>query len=238
MSENHDIVFTAAGKSLSLSFASAEDHIAQMVRQTGTFYEAEMLADARSRLFYPACAVDVGAHVGNHTVYFSHVLGTRTLAFEPNPVTFRHLEANVRENGLAELCALRNVAVGANSSTARAALASAENSGMATVELDPNGAVEVVALDDALQHEPRIDILKIDVEGWELDVLRGGARTLARHRPLIYVEVMEEKFDAVRDHLAAAGYQCWKRFNVTPTFLFLPRERLAGDTRERAQPIP
>lgn len=226
MSENSDVAFRVAGKSITLSFASGEDHIAQVIRQTGTFYEAEMLADARSRLFYPACAVDVGAHVGNHTIYFSHVLGVRTLAYEPNPVSFRHLEANVSCNGVMQLCRLRNVAIGAETNKARAKPASAENSGMATVELDPEGAVEVVSLDDALESEPRIDLIKIDVEGWELDVLRGGAHILARHRPILYIEIMEEKFDAVRAHLSAAGYRCWKRFNVTPTFLFLPHEWL------------
>lgn len=227
MSENDEVAFRVSGKPLSLKFASGEDHIAQVIRQTGTFYEAEMLADARSRLFYPVCAVDVGAHVGNHTVYFAHVLGVRTLSFEPNPVTFRQLEANVSGNGLAQRCTLRNAAVGAATSKARAEPASAENSGMATVELDPEGAVDVVALDDVLENEARIDLIKIDVEGWELDVLRGGARILERHQPLLYVEIMEDKFDAVRSHLGAAGYECWKRFNVTPTFLFLPRARLA-----------
>lgn len=231
MSEDNDVALRVAGKSLSLSFASGEDHIAQVIRQTGTFYEAEMLADARSRLFYPECAVDVGAHIGNHTVYFAHVLGVRTLAFEPNPVTFRHLEANVSGNGLSQLCSLRNAAVGAQTSKARAEPASARNSGMATVELDPEGAVEVVSLDDALADEPRVDLIKIDVEGWELDVLRGGARILARHRPLLYVEIMAEKFDAVRGYLDAAGYRCWKRFNVTPTFLFLPHEWLGAGTK-------
>jgi len=226
MNENNDVAFRVAGKSVTLSFASGEDHIAQVIRQTGTFYEAEMLADARSRLFYPACVVDVGAHVGNHTIYFAHVLGVRTLAYEPNPVSFRHLEANVSSNGLMQLCRLRNVAVGAGTNKARAEPSSAENSGMATVELDPEGAVEVVSLDDALESEPRIDLIKIDVEGWELDVLRGGAHILARHRPLLYVEIMEEEFDAVRGHLSAAGYRCWKRFNITPTFLFLPLEWL------------
>jgi hypothetical protein len=49
---------------------------------------------------------------------------------------------------------------------------------------------------------------------------------LARHRPLLYVEIMQPSFEAVRAHLAHSGYICWKRFNATPTFLFLPSERL------------
>jgi hypothetical protein len=87
--------------------------------------------------------------------------------------------------------------------------------------------VEIVTLDEVLG-EPRIDVIKIDVEGWELDVLRGATVTLERHRPLLYIEAMQNQFDAVRAHLSAAGYVCWKRFNATPTFLFMPRERLGA----------
>jgi FkbM family methyltransferase len=223
---NHAVGFQVYGKHLTLSFASEEDHIAAVIRQTGTFYEAEMLSDVRSRVFYGECALDVGAHVGNHALYFSHVLGLRTIAFEPNPVSFERLEANIEANGLAGRCEARNVAVGSLHGRARASQPSERNSGMATVEADAAGAVEVVTLDEEVEGEPRIDLIKIDVEGWELDVLRGAARTLARHRPLLYVEIMQAGFDEVQAHLRDAGYLCWKRFNATPTFLFLPGERL------------
>jgi FkbM family methyltransferase len=228
MTEDNTVTLTAAGRKLTLRFASSGDHIAEVIRSTGAFYEAEMLADARSRLFYPECAVDVGAHIGNHSLYFSHVLGLRTLSFEPNPATFAHLRANIRDNGLAQRCHVRNAAVGSAGGHARASAPSARNSGMARVENDPAGAVEVVTLDDEVLDEPRIDIVKIDVEGWELEVLRGGSRTLARHRPLVYVEVGPENFGELKAFLEAAGYRCWKRFNATPTFLFLPVERLGS----------
>ena len=225
MTETHTVAFDAAGKHLIFSFASDEDHIARMIRQSGTFYEAELLSDARARLFFGECAIDVGAHVGNHSIYFSHVLGLKTFAFEPNPVTFGHLQANVRNNGLTELCQVRNAAVGSVAGHVRAVPGYEGNSGMATVEDDPSGAVPLVRLDDEVLDEPRIDLIKIDVEGWELDVLKGADRTLARHRPLLYIEIMKPKFAEVEAHLVDRGYTCWKRFNFTPTFLFMPRER-------------
>ena len=49
MSEGDEVAFRVSGKPLSLKFTSAEDHIAKVIRETSTFYEAEMLADARSR---------------------------------------------------------------------------------------------------------------------------------------------------------------------------------------------
>lgn len=228
MSGPNSVSFTAAGKAVTLSFASQDDHIARTIRQTGSFYEAELLYDVRSRLFYPHCAVDVGAHVGNHTLFFALVLGLRTIAFEPNPTTYAHLEANIRDNGLEQICELHNAAVGAVAGHVLPSLAPEENSGTATVRRDPAGGVPLVRLDDEVLAEARVDLIKIDVEGWELEVLRGAKDVLAHHRPLLYVEAMQPEFAGVEAHLTACGYQCWKRFNFTPTFLFLPRERLGN----------
>lgn len=136
-----------------------------------------------------------------------------------------HLRANSETNGLADRCLARNAAVGSAHGRARATPASGQNSGMATVETDAEGAIEVVTLDEEVLGEARIDINMIDVEGWEVEVLRGAGQTLARHKPLLYIEIMQAGFDEVEAHLLGAGYLCWKRFNHTPTFLFLPRER-------------
>ncbi len=225
----YSVGFEAAGKHLTLDFSSEQDHIARTVRLTGTFYEAELLADVRSRLFFAECAIDVGAHVGNHVLYFAHVLGLRTVAFEPNPASYAHLVDNVRNNGLEAACSIRNAAVGAAPGQVRTVAASDSNSGMARVEADPGGSVAMVTLDDEVLAEPRIDLIKIDVEGWELDVLRGAEQVLAERRPVIYVEIMQSKFAPVEHHLRQRGYVCWKRFNHTPTFLFLPRERFGAE---------
>lgn len=224
----HTVGFEAGGKHLTLVFGSEEDHIARTIRRTGTFYEAELLADVRARLFFAECAVDVGAHVGNHALYFAHMLGLRTIAFEPNPTTYGYLVANLASNGLGETCRTCNAAVGSASGQVRPLDASDRNSGMATVEADPAGAIAMVTLDDQVLGEPRIDVIKIDVEGWELDVLRGAERVLRQHQPILYIEIMQPRFREVESHLRERGYLCWKRFNHTPTFLFLPRERLGA----------
>lgn len=220
------VAFTAGGKQVTLRFASEQDHIARTIEATGGFYEAELLADMRSRLFFPECAVDVGAHVGNHTLYFSMMLGIKTIAFEPNAETLELLEENVRENGVESMCRICHAAVGASAGRARAIAASEDNSGMTRVESDASGDVPLIRLDDALKNDVRIDVIKIDVEGWELDVLRGAARVIETHRPLIYVEASDATFPQVRALLIACRYVCWKRFNATPTFLFMPNERL------------
>jgi FkbM family methyltransferase len=225
-----NVSFSAGGQRVILHFASAEDHIARTIEATGGFYEAELLADMRSRLFFPQCAVDVGAHVGNHTLYFALVLGIKTIAFEPNAATFALLEANVEENGVGDRVRLRHAAVGASVGRVHAVAASGHNSGMSQVEVDAAGDVPLLSLDDELKNDVRIDVIKIDVEGWEFDVLRGATRVLETRRPLIYVEASDTTFAHIRAHLVTCRYTCWKRFNATPTFLFMPNERLGAST--------
>jgi hypothetical protein len=99
---------------------------------------------------------------------------------------------------------------------------------MAYVEADPAGTIACVRLDDVLANEPEIDVIKIDVEGWELEVLRGAGSLIRHHRPLLYVEITEARFAETRELLDRYGYVGWKRFNATPTFLFLPKERFAA----------
>lgn len=227
------VTIHSGGKSYLMEFGNETDHIAGTIRHTGAFYEAEMLDDARSRLFFPQQAIDVGAHVGNHTLYFAAVLGIETHAFEPNPDNFALLESNVAKNGIAQKCHLQNAAVGAHPGWARSIADSASNSGMAKVEPDPQGQIPIVTLDEEMANVTRVDVIKIDVEGGEFDVLKGASGLLQRTRPLLYVEIMEPAFQAVHAYLESSGYVCWKRFNATPTFLFLPRERLGrGDGAE------
>lgn len=214
----------AGQKSFALTFPHSDDHIARTIRQTGTFYEAEMLRDLQSRLFFPAVAVDIGAHVGNHTTFFAGVLGLSTYAFEPNPTHFSLLRSNLQANGLDGRCTLFNVALGARSGHGTIDEAVATNSGMSRVTPAAYGPIEVRSLDAALPHLERLDVLKLDVEGSELEVLEGARETLGRLRPISYIEITPDNFAAARSLLSRCGYVCWKRFNATATFLFLPRD--------------
>jgi FkbM family methyltransferase len=228
MSEPHVETIRAGGMTVRLGFATEADHIARVIRQTGGFYEAELLNDIRQRLFYPQVAVDVGAHVGNHAIYFSRVLEMEVFAFEPNPVSFHHLQSNVAANGVADRCHIRRAAVGAEAGRAHVLAASDTNPGLSRIEVIADGEAELVTLDDELTVDHRVDVIKIDVEGAELEVLQGAGRILRTQKPLLYVEVMRPRYEAVTSFLGERGYVCWKSFNVTPTFLFMPRERFGG----------
>lgn len=226
--ESAIVRLTAGQRSFSLEFPHPDDHIARTIRQTGTFYEAEMLHDLQSRLFFPSVAVDVGAHVGNHTTFLAGVLGLTTYAFEPNPLHFSLLRSNLKSNGLDERCTLYNFALGAGPGHGIVATGSVTNSGMSRIAPAAQGPIDVVSLDMALAPLVHVDVMKIDVEGSEVAVLEGARQTLRRLRPVCYIEISDENFAIARQILADCGYVCWKRFNATATFLFLPKERFGA----------
>jgi FkbM family methyltransferase len=132
--------------------------------------------------------LDVGAHLGFFTLLASRLVGEsgRVIALEPDPVMTEHLHANVARNGVANVTALQ-AAVGESVST----LSFAPGAGAGVGHLDPDGSlvVEVTTLDALAERFGEPHLLKVDVEGGELNVLRGGRATLRRARPVLIVEV-------------------------------------------------
>ncbi|MFC7541837.1 FkbM family methyltransferase [Siccirubricoccus deserti] len=164
--------------------------------------------------------VDVGANIGNHSLFAAGVCGARVLAFEPAPELADHCAATLAANGLAASLDLRRQGRAAPGfATLRSGPAG--NAGMTALVPAAAGAVEVVRLDDVLREAPAA--VKIDVEGMEYAVLEGARGLLQRYHPPLYVEAATEaSLAAITALLRPFGYQPEARFNATPTWLFLP----------------
>jgi FkbM family methyltransferase len=193
---------------------------------TGRPYEAAVLDLCRA-LVEDGLFVDAGAHIGNHTIFMA-TAGAQVIAFEPNPTTRGFLQRNVQANGLSEQVQIIAKGLWSESSVASIVDGEPGNSGLATIR-PGSGEIGLVSLDD-LDLDP--DLLKIDVEGMEMDVLRGAPRTLSRSRPSIIVEANDGPI-AVEQFLRPFGYRrLGSSFAASPTFLFVARE----DHRVRARP--
>ncbi len=167
--------------------------------------------------------VEAGAHIGAHTLPLSQWVGSegRVIAFEPQRIVFQNLCANLALNARTNVeCHPR--ALGERAGTLRVPpidYTSSVNTGGVALSSGPQGeSVEVVTIDSL--HLPACHLVKVDVEGMELEVLRGGRETLARHRPLLYVENdREEKSAALIEYLLGVGYHLY--WHLPP--LFQPR---------------
>lgn len=204
------VTLDAAGHPIRLEVDPA-DHIGRVITRGRTWYEHDLLADARQRVHGPGTAVDVGAHIGNHSLWFAAAMGLGVVALEPNPATFPRLLANLQDNRVQA----RIIAAAAGSKPGWGSVIPARpgNSGTAGVSFD-GGDVPVTSLDDLGLDD--VKLVKIDVEGTAADVLAGAQQLLAEQSPVLYVE-------GDRDEIAAAlpnGYECFGEFAKTPTWGF------------------
>jgi len=168
-------------------------------------------------------AVDVGAHVG----LWSRVLADnfeRVVAFEPVPHIADCFQQNL--DGFPNVT-LRRLAVSHQAAEIWMTGAS-ENTGncaIARYPMQPDISVQATTLDmeclggGSLEGESRVGFIKIDVEGWELEVLRGGEQMIQACRPIIVVEQKPDNAErygvdrfAARDLLLSWGAkQLWEK---------------------------
>src|SRR5206468_5385756 len=170
--------------------------------------------------------IDVGANVGTETVIFAAIVGPegRIVAFEPLRSNVDRLRSAVHLNGLNHVCVVE-AAVSDRSGVAYfQAPVDGWNNGTGRLcsrdEGHQNGAfhVRTVTLNelwgDGLLPRPRLIVM--DVEGFEIEVLRGSAKLLADSHPHIILEINPLLLQSrglsvctIRDWLADWGYQSW-----------------------------
>ncbi|MGI8807502.1 MAG: FkbM family methyltransferase [Acidimicrobiales bacterium] len=139
--------------------------------------------------------LDIGANVGIHTVTMAKLAGAgRVLAFEPHPQTVERLRANLALNGIDRT---EVVQVALLDRAGAVSLFDSNDSNRAMASLHAydgwsSTSVEGMTLDDVLQVRavPKVDVVKIDVEGFEPAVLEGARGMLARDRPALIFEYM------------------------------------------------
>ena len=179
-------------------------------------YEPEV-ATAIQESITPGClAIDVGAHIGYHTLMMARLTGPggRVIAFEPWPQNFELLCQNLELNGCANASAVNQAVMG---SSDRVKIAPGLDGLCSTTSaVHEAGRIEVssVTLDDfaaTLLPGERIGLVKIDVEGAETDVLHGMTGLLRSHCPKVIVELhgyshQRENHPALLA-LVAAGYE-------------------------------
>lgn len=161
-------------------------------------YERETAAFLSQRIQPGMTCFDVGANVGAYVLQLAHWSAPegRVVAFEPNEGARRVLATHIEWNGLSDRVEVVPTAVSAESgehvlyaagADGMSRLAEANNALAATAA---QVRVPVTTIDDfCSSRRLRPDVLLIDIEGFEIQALRGARATIQSHRPLIVVEM-------------------------------------------------
>ncbi len=156
--------------------------------------------------------VDVGANLGLLSLILASLVGPggRVIALEPSARTFAKLERTIERNGLSEVVTALNAGCGAEPGAVTLHQVGASSGNASIVGGDgPGEEVALIRLDD-LELPSDVALVKIDTEGFESQVLHGGARLLAEQRPTIYIELgghyLESTLEAIA-LLEELGYE-------------------------------
>ncbi len=180
-------------------------------------YEPELWTHLMDGLRPGDTVADVGANVGLYSVAAAQRVGPsgRVSAFEPDAENFEGLRENVALNGVRDRVEVLGAAVGATDGTAQFAAGRGLESRI-TTSVGAGEPVELMCLDSVFA-DRRVDVVKIDVEGFEAEVIKGATGLLRdpQRRPRrIYIEVhpsarAEYGFDdtTLLTELTTAGYQ-------------------------------
>jgi len=154
--------------------------------------------------------VDLGAHVGYHTVIAAERVGVSgtVIAVEPEPTNFALLRENLGSRGLSFVRTLRAAAW---STTGTVTLdVSTENSGDHRVSPDAHDRglnVKAIVMDDVLAMETEVHVLKSDLQGRDHVAIKGTEKTIRRTRPTIILEFWPFGIRSLGDDpIDVAGY--------------------------------
>lgn len=168
----------------------------------GVFYEQDQLEFIKSQSTPGWVIADIGANIGNHTIYFDKFLQpSKIYTIEPSPKAIAILLQNIAIN----YCHSVNVdylGVGFAHTTAKASsfLPFGENNqGALTLQPDDNGTIQVIP-GDVVFENIKVDFMKIDVETMEMFVLEGLKKTITKCKPKIFIEI---------DHKNKTDFEKW-----------------------------
>lgn len=171
--------------------------------------------------------VEAGAHIGSETLLIASKVGKlgKVYAFEPNPIVMKRLRVNILLNDWGDRVDIFDIALGEKEGEISFYIKSEEtpNQGMSSKYQFDNNVIEIIAIQQTLDHWvatqkiPRVDFLKMDVQGAEMDILNGASETIERYKPTIFMEaddsIQSDSMHTVRDlyeKMTSSGYNLYQ----------------------------
>jgi len=188
--ENNVLTIPFNGRLYKLKLPTPTQDASQLAFvDSGTFKDLPVLITLSKLIAHNGVIVDVGAHIGNSTIFLTtQCNAAMTLAFEPTDLSCTVLRENLALNGVSNV-KVYNFALGEAISRGCMLEQQLNLVDSARIRIMPGkqGPVDIVSLDSL--NLDKLDLLNIDVEGMQLDVLKGAKQTLKSAKPAVCIRL-------------------------------------------------
>ena len=201
------------------------DEISNIINIDGLYEKRELETffswiKSKKISFKKGSAIDVGSNIGNHTLYFSRFF-KKVFSFEANKDIFQVLNLNVRSK---KNIKVYNYAVSDQNKKAflDIDIFNISGSGLSNNKINLKQNITCRKLDNLFKNKKNIQLIKIDVEGKELQVLLGAKNILFYNRPIILFEHHLQNFDEKGNSkcisfLSGMGYKTYATIGYIPS---------------------
>lgn len=202
------------------------DHISNSWKNN-IFYETKLLEKIKS-LNLNGLYVDVGAHHGNHSIYFEKFCNSeKVISIEGNPFNFNYLKMNITQNKCKNI--LFNIIVSDKENETLTIQYDMINTGSSMVvnSTDTNKNHinnTTTTLDNLLKNEENISLIKLDIENYEYYALLGAQNIINKHRPVIIIELHRNNpyYNEIINFLDKNNYKTdGINYAWSPTFIYV-----------------
>lgn len=196
------VKFKHRGKNFEFLVHSGNEQMAYHLRKEGTFFEHEALDYLADNHQNHKTILDIGANIGNHSVYFHEFLNCdKIMSFEIHPINYALLVINTVDM---DKCKCMNFAVSNCTGFCHVAT-NKYNMGMCQIsKVNEKYSADMVTIDSF--HFDNVTLIKIDTEGNELDILDGAKNTIIAGKPLIMIELHPDNSSRYDSYLKNIGY--------------------------------
>lgn len=166
----------------------------------GDFSEVDYLCQ-----FAKGTVVDIGANMGTHTLAFAKT-AEHVIAFEPQLIMYYRLCANLLLNNVMNVSVVQNALGSGDGIMNIPMLDPTQRNLSAGISVGQGEGVCTIHKLDTFDLA-QVHFIKIDVEAWEFEVLKGAHDTLLKFHPIVFVEVHLEEFrEPIKKYMAELGY--------------------------------
>jgi FkbM family methyltransferase len=196
-----------------------KDFIYKKMIEEKKIWEKDIIEKLCNFISPSSCVIDVGAHVGNHTIQFSK-FAKKVFSFEPSPDNYEIFKKNIELNDIKNVTLYEKAICDVKKKLDFDPLKSKKrqsNSGATFLIEDSDGCIEGDTIDNIFaDFDENISLIKYDIEEMELPALKGSLKVIEKFKPVLYVEFIKDKkrlrsnSREVEEYLISIGYITYK----------------------------